>query len=358
MTEPATKGARANPLMNAALEYAKLGYAVFPCYPKTKKPCIRGGKGFKGATTNPDTIRQWWEIDGQSNIGLVPGSAGHIVIDVDGDEGRANAERLGLLPLRTRAVVTGRGLHLYYVHPGGTIGNKKLGVGLDIRADSGYVMAPPSIHPNGGEYAWADISAPILPLPPHVKKMLLDGNREGAVGTGVEREGGRNNALASHLGALRRKGMEEAELIEAALEFNRTHCDPPLSDKEARDVAKNIAKYPPAFASPEQALDELNQQYAVIQLGGKTRILREHDGDIDFLGISDFRLFLQNRFVIVRDKPRAVADRWLADPKRRQFLRLVFAPGAAATPDAFKSLARLGRRTVCRRLLLVHRTRP
>jgi len=335
MTEPTKKPPRDNPLMEAALAYAKLGYTVFPCYPRTKRPRIRGGKGFKGATTNPEKIREWWGIDAQSNIGLVPGSAGHIVIDVDGEEGRANAERLGLLPLTTRAVVTRRGFHLYFVHPGGKIGNGKLGVGLDVRADGGYVMAPPSIHPSGGEYAWVDESAPILPLPKHIAKMLLGGKGDGIGAAGIEREGGRNHALASHLGGLRRKGMEEPELIAAALEFNRTHCDPPLSDREARSVAKSIAKYPPAFASLEEALDTLNREYAVIQIGGKARILREHDGDIDFLGVSDFRLLLQNRFVIVRDKLRPVADRWLADPKRRQFAKLVFVPGVSSIPDAF-----------------------
>jgi hypothetical protein len=45
-------------------------------------------------------------------------------------------------------VSTGNGRHIYYRHPGGTVKNSagQLGVGLDVRADGGYVVAAPSRH--------------------------------------------------------------------------------------------------------------------------------------------------------------------------------------------------------------------
>jgi hypothetical protein len=283
-------------LQEWALEYAGQGYRIFPCFPKAKQPHIRGG--FKSATKDPKQIKQWWSTITNANIGLVPGSAGHLVIDVDGPEGRATAERLRLLPSGTRTVNTGRGLHLYFKHPGGKIGNKRLGQGLDVRADHGYVLAPPSVHPTGAVYTWVDPTSPILPLPDQIADQLR----------GVEREGGRNNALASYLGGLRRNGTEEAQLVEAALEFNRTRCDPPLSDSEARAVARTIATYKPAFASPAEMRRQINREFAVIQIGGKVRILREHGDQLDFLGLHDFRLLLRNRVVIVQERSRSVAD--------------------------------------------------
>ena len=59
MTESNKKVGRAKPLMEAALAYAKLGYAVFPCFAKSKKPQIRNG--FKGATKQIEKqIEEWW----------------------------------------------------------------------------------------------------------------------------------------------------------------------------------------------------------------------------------------------------------------------------------------------------------
>ena len=67
-------------LLNAALAYAKLGYPVFPCAPKTKKPLTE--HGFLNASTDPKRIEQWWSENPQANIGIP--TEGLLVIDIDG----------------------------------------------------------------------------------------------------------------------------------------------------------------------------------------------------------------------------------------------------------------------------------
>jgi hypothetical protein len=51
--------------------------------------------------------------------------------------------------------LTGKGRQLFYRHPGGKLSNAvRKFPGIDIRGDGGYVVAPPSIHPNGKRYQW------------------------------------------------------------------------------------------------------------------------------------------------------------------------------------------------------------
>jgi hypothetical protein len=146
------------------------GWPVFPCKPRGKDPAI--ARGFLQATTDPQQIRAWWRQYPRANIGLVPGRAGFLVIDIDGPAAEEAAQQMGLLSEPTLTVVTARGWHLYFRHPGGEIGNRKLGM-LDVRADRGYVLLPPSVHPSGHVYRWADEAARALPLPPAVLAELV-----------------------------------------------------------------------------------------------------------------------------------------------------------------------------------------
>jgi hypothetical protein len=52
----------------------------------------------------------------------------------------------------------GGGQHFYFEHPGAMRTLSTLGSGIDVKSDGGYVVAPPSLHPNGGRYVW-DVGA-------------------------------------------------------------------------------------------------------------------------------------------------------------------------------------------------------
>ncbi len=71
-----------NRFLEAALGYAGLGWPVFPLSPGTKVP-LKGTRGFEDATTDPDQIRRWWARWPAANIGLPPGAAGMVAIDLD-----------------------------------------------------------------------------------------------------------------------------------------------------------------------------------------------------------------------------------------------------------------------------------
>ena len=61
--------------------------------------------------------------------------------------------------------------------------------------------------------------------------------------------GERNRTLLSLGGTMRRRGMEEPEILAALLETNRRRCNPPLLEREVRRVVTSVARYKPE--SPE-----------------------------------------------------------------------------------------------------------
>ena len=147
-------------LRDAALKLAQNGLRVFPLWPRTKDPMVKGWP--EKATTDPNVVRGWWR-SGDSNIGIATGAnSGIWVLDVDGEEGEQTLRALeaehGALPPTVEAI-TGKGRHLYFRWPLGTeIRNTQTRddiPGLDVRGNGGYVCAPPSIHPSGRVYAWS-----------------------------------------------------------------------------------------------------------------------------------------------------------------------------------------------------------
>lgn len=139
-----------------ALKYAADGFAVFPCRPGDKQPLgSLVPNGCLDATTDAEIIKGWWTKCPNANIGLATGlKSGLAVVDLDGQEGIASGNRLGLSsPV---CALTGHGKQLFYSDTEGKLKNsvKKLAPGIDTRGTGGYVVVPPSLHPNGKRYVW------------------------------------------------------------------------------------------------------------------------------------------------------------------------------------------------------------
>ena len=146
-------------MRTAALDYAARRIAVFPCLPRSKHPAFPGS--FKNATTNPATIHRWWLARPDYNIGVATGIvSGLWVLDADGAIGTTALAELeakyGPLP-DTLISVTSEGCHFWFRYTGPipcSVG--RIGPGLDVRGDGGYVLAPPSVHPDGLRYRWTN----------------------------------------------------------------------------------------------------------------------------------------------------------------------------------------------------------
>lgn len=139
-------GAPVNPLERAALNYVHLGWSVFPLHPNSKKPAT--SNGVHDATTDAERVRDWWRSNPYYNIGIACGTPSGGLVVVDFDDG---AQWEGYEPT---VITPGGGYHYYmrehpYALEGGRTFNHAHG---EVRSTGSYVVAPPSIHPDGGTY--------------------------------------------------------------------------------------------------------------------------------------------------------------------------------------------------------------
>lgn len=249
-----------NMMLHYALQYAQNGFAVFPVLPRGKIPLTKNG--FKDATKEPKKINSSWAKWPMANIGIATGRAsGFWVLDIDGMEGEASLKvlenELGPLTPTIEVISGGGGRHLYYAIPTGPdiiIPNSasKLGQGLDVRGDGGYIIAPPSIHPSGKHYEWSiDSTDKIMAAPDPLFQRIacpskfipnVEKPRDWAafIREGVK-EGCRNDSIARLAGKLLRASIGTRESLELCLIWNQLKCFPPLSLDEVLQIFNSIA---------------------------------------------------------------------------------------------------------------------
>ena len=88
--------------------------------------------------------------------------------------------------------------------------------------------------------------------------------------------GERNRTLLSLGGTMRRRGMEEPEILAALLETNRGRCRPPLSEREVGRIAASVARYEPG-APPHHPEGEDNDALrSIVTLDDFYAYLPEH----------------------------------------------------------------------------------
>lgn len=193
-------------MLTHALAYAERGWPVFPIHTPTadgcscrKSNCDRVGKhprisqGRNGATTDEATIRTWWGVWPNANIGIATGhESGLIVLDVDdgGDESLRGRE----LPDSVESITGSGGRHIIYLRPDSPDRFRtrvKFLDGLDSRADGGYIVAPPSLHASGNRYEWEGSSDPmegvaVMPSPDWFSEAIRSDPLDTSLGSAPE----------------------------------------------------------------------------------------------------------------------------------------------------------------------------
>lgn len=169
--QPAPQGAR----LQDFLYYLGLGWSVIPVKYRDKHPLWQvlpkdaTGKSvwrpFSERQPSEDEVRIWAAYNHPKNIGVVLGEVSNaVVLDIDTSDAGwqwLRSKNGGEVP-RTPRAKTSKGWHFYFLHPGEPVGGKvratdengtRWEIG-DLKADGGYVVAPPSVHETGAVYTW------------------------------------------------------------------------------------------------------------------------------------------------------------------------------------------------------------
>lgn len=272
-------------MIEAALSYIEQGFKVFPVKPD-KKPLTP--HGFKDATQAESRAREYWTRWPDAGIALV--SDGLVVLDFDakndGLKSKAAIEtRYGSLP-RTRTHRTGGGgEHWIYRNPNGANVRSTVSFagypGVDLRANDGYIVVPPSPHKSGRRYEVLDNNE-IAPAPDWLINLVTKKRieaRQPSSHSELISEGERNSRLTSVAGSMRRQGMSQ-ESIEAALQdVNKCQCSPPLPDDEVTRIAQSVTRYAPELSLKQTRKVKGKESFNLTDLGNAERLIRRY-GDI------------------------------------------------------------------------------
>jgi hypothetical protein len=238
-------------IAEAARQYFALGLSVIPVG-RNKHPLI-GWKTFQTERPTLEMVEEWFAKWPTANVGTVTGAVSNLVVlDADGPEGLESLKGLSP-PASTWLAKTGRpegGWQQFFKHPGaGVVIGNRAGIrpGLDVRADGGYVILPPSLHASGIRYQW--LTAPdriaLAPLPEELRHVLLTPEAPAAVAAGQEiPEGQRNHQLYRLARSLVARRMSPTAIIAAVLEENRLRCRPALPESEVRKLVAHAIEQP------------------------------------------------------------------------------------------------------------------
>lgn len=125
-----------------------------------------------------ETVRTWWQRWPGANVGVVTGRvSGVATVDIDprnrGDETISALQSTeGDLPDTLESETGGGGRHLWFALPDDYhLASVELGIGVELKAERGLIVAPPSRHASGETYRWLDFSKPPASIPQWVARL-------------------------------------------------------------------------------------------------------------------------------------------------------------------------------------------
>lgn len=244
-----------------ALYYKSIGWSPFPLSKGSKIPTA-AWKKYQTETASEDEIMLLWEPEPEANIGIATGKiSGFFVFDIDAKHGRSSKEFQ--IPPTVCARTGGGGGHYYFKYFGEHMPNSVgslFGVGVDVRADGGLVVAPPSLHASGNFYEWivSPDDTEIAEAPEWLKEKLFSEKGKTESQFDIKeimgaQHGSRNDNIHRLACSLYSKGYPDEDVVFIASQINRTY-NPPLgqhSEDKPGEFEKTLISAKNFIASEE-----------------------------------------------------------------------------------------------------------
>jgi len=238
-----------------------------------KSPVLYEWREYQKRLPTLEEVTRWFTENPSANIGIITGKVSNLIVfDLDSKDAEMYAQSRGGFPITAR-VKTGKGCHIYMRHPGIETNNRiNRQLKIDIKADGGYVVAPPSIHGSGVQYQWEE-GYSIFDLEPAECTPWMLGYFKGITGESFEhkkdenqkavsnkatdskkkepqteyaqilkngcREGERNQTATQVIGHLFKMGMDQTEAWEIITMWNQKN-KPPLDLHELRKTFESV----------------------------------------------------------------------------------------------------------------------
>lgn len=244
-------------ILHHAFDYQDRGFSFLPV--NGKKPAIESWKHLMERKPTHGEIVAWFgrvqkmkgTKQGGNNIGIICGRISRILV-LDADSLEIARDLYRLLPKTVAMSKTGKGVHFLYQIRSDQIVPPRVRIGgrnLDVRGEGSYIVAPPSIHPNGAAYRWINEDWQLASVPyfdeswiervcgpnacpsnaPH--SSVSNGPAYISQIRAISGQGGHNATFRAAC-KLCDAGLSESEALAAMIEWNETSAEPPWTVKE------------------------------------------------------------------------------------------------------------------------------
>jgi RecA-family ATPase len=229
-------------------DYVDTGWSILPVKPEEKRPFMSNWLQYMKTRATREMVENWFTNLSGAGVGMVTGKISNIIVlDVESYCPTPIEEILKKYPTQLISKTGSGGYHLFYQYPQNVtkVANRvRIFEGADLRADGGFIVLPPTRHPNGNNYEWVQKGTPMaFPLSLLDLESKPTVQNEGWITEALRgvSEGGRNDTCARLAGYFFKKGMTY-DIVEALiLDWNERN-DPPMPVHEVRTTLKSIER--------------------------------------------------------------------------------------------------------------------